>query len=76
MATCLAVHPQRVAMARVISDCIETLGAHGLRRTDQTRAAHAVMMLAIAASIGALRAIMAISNSIIGLVPYLFHVGK
>ena len=76
MATCLAVHPQRVAMARVIGDRIEALGAHGLRRTDQTRAAHAVMMLAIAASIGALRTIMAISDSMTGFVPYLFRVGK
>lgn len=33
-------------------------------------------MLAIAASIGALRTIMAISDSMIGFVPYLFRVGK
>ena len=76
MATCPAVYPQGVAMARVIGDRIEALGTHGLRRTDQTRAAHAVMMLAIAASIGALRTIMAISDSMFGLVPYLFRVGK
>ncbi|MBX7489837.1 hypothetical protein K3177_15115 [Qipengyuania sp. GH25] len=63
-------------MTRVIGDRVEALGTHGLRRTDQTRAAHAVMMLAIAASIGALRTIMAISDSMIGFVPYLFRVGK
>ena len=76
MATCPAVYAQGVAMAGVIGDRIETLGTHRLRRTDQTRAAHAVIMLAIAASIGALRTIMAISDSMIGVVPHLFLVGK
>jgi|TARA_R100001129_G_scaffold172940_2_gene143973 hypothetical protein len=57
------VHPQHVAVARVIGDRIETLRTHGFRRTDQTRAAQAVMMQAIAASIGGLRTIMEISDS-------------
>jgi len=63
-------------MPRIVSDAVETLRAHGFRRTDQTRAAQAVMMHAIAASIDGLRTIIGTSDSAAPHVPHLFQVGK
>ena len=63
-------------MARIVGDAVETLGAHGFRRTDQTSAEQAVMMHVIAASIDGLRTIIGISDSMAPLVPHLFQVGK
>lgn len=71
-ATTPTIHPKRIAMPRIVGDAVETLGAHGFRRTDQTRAAQAVMMHAIAASIDGLRTIMGTSDSIASHVPHLF----
>ena len=59
-------------MARVIGDRVEALGTHGLRRTDQMSAEQAVMTHAIAASIGGLRMIMVVSDSLADRVPYMF----
>ena len=71
-----AIDPQGIAMPRIVGDAVETLGAHGFRRTDQTRAAQAVMIHAIAASIDGLRTIMGTSDSMASYVPHLFQVGK
>ena len=63
-------------MPQVVGDTVEAFGAHGFRRTDQTKAAQAVMMHAIAASIDGLRTIIGTSDSMTPHVPYLFQVGK
>ncbi|KZX52849.1 hypothetical protein A3711_04270 [Erythrobacter sp. HI00D59] len=63
-------------LPKIVGDAVETLRTHGFRRTDQTRAAQAVMMHAIAASIDGLRTIMGTSDSMVSYVPHLFQVGK
>ena len=67
-----AIDPQGIAMPRIVGDAVEAFGAHGFRRTDQTRAEQAVMMHAMAASIDGLRTIIGISDSMAALVPHLF----
>lgn len=54
-----ALDAEHVAMARIVRDRIETLGAHGLRRIAQTRAEIAVMTAARPASAGGSRTSMA-----------------
>jgi hypothetical protein len=63
VATTQAVYSQSVSVPRKVSDRIKALRAHGFRRTDHIRAAHAVMMHAIAASIAGVKTNMAISES-------------
>ena len=57
------VHPQIVSVTAKITDVIQTLAAHGFRLTAYISAEQAVSSAAKAATIGASRTIIAISES-------------
>ena len=58
-----AIDPQSIAVSPEIADIIQPFAAHGLRLKDQTSVEMAVSKAAKAATMGASKKIMAISES-------------
>jgi hypothetical protein len=65
-----AIDPQSIAVSSEIADIIQPFAAHGLRLKDQTSVEMAVSKAAKAATMGASKTIIAISESSLAL----FHI--